>query len=331
VPARNEEENVNTILDCLSNQSLSNSFYEIIFVDDHSTDQTHVLAETARISNLKVLSLKNSNSEYSAKKAAIAYGISKARGDIIVTVDADCRYQTTWLITMLSYFEKNKLQSLSGPVLIQDNNSLLDSFQALDVKGSVAFMAAGILHKSHFMAFGANFMYSKEKFEKYMSSGWKPEIATGDDMFLVESIAIENDQQVGFIKNKNSIALTSAEPGLKALLRQRMRWASKSKSYRHSGLKKVLTISFLFNLLVWINMFLAIFFGTWFFWNSVLLIFLKIATDYLILSRVGYYFNEPISRKYFIQNVILHSLYIVFIGMYGIFFKKYAWKGRVHS
>ena len=45
VPSRNEEKNIGTLLTCLRNQSYDKNFFEIIVVDDFSTDGTIEVAK----------------------------------------------------------------------------------------------------------------------------------------------------------------------------------------------------------------------------------------------------------------------------------------------
>ena len=88
IPAYNEEENVpifyeklKKVLDCLGQD------YEIIFVDDGSTDGTYQrlkqLAE--KDSRLKVIRFKRNYGQ----TAAMSAGFEHAKGDVIITLDAD--------------------------------------------------------------------------------------------------------------------------------------------------------------------------------------------------------------------------------------------------
>jgi glycosyltransferase involved in cell wall biosynthesis len=84
IPVHNEEENVailhKKIVDVMTR---INSKYEIIFVEDSSTDNT--LAKLKTLSPVKIVVLSNKSSQTLALDA----GIHKAEGDIIITMDGD--------------------------------------------------------------------------------------------------------------------------------------------------------------------------------------------------------------------------------------------------
>lgn len=88
VPLYNEEECVRLLYDSIT-QAVNEAFsdYEIIFVDDGSSDNTFNLAEqiAANDSRLRVLKFRRNYGQ----TPAMAAGIDHARGDIIVTIDGD--------------------------------------------------------------------------------------------------------------------------------------------------------------------------------------------------------------------------------------------------
>ena len=87
IPARNEERNISTLLRALENQSYPRHLFEVIVIDDHSTDSTAEMVQGFQ--GVRLLHLKEEGIN-SYKKKAIATGIDAATGEIIVTTDADC-------------------------------------------------------------------------------------------------------------------------------------------------------------------------------------------------------------------------------------------------
>jgi cellulose synthase/poly-beta-1,6-N-acetylglucosamine synthase-like glycosyltransferase len=123
VPVRNEEKNISACLDSLLEQNYAGD-YEVIVVDDHSTDETTAIVQH-RIGKLFVnghrhLKLLRFEGEQqigkSYKKQAITKAIAAAAGDIILTTDGDCSRGNNWLTVMVSTMEQQQLQLLSGPV-----------------------------------------------------------------------------------------------------------------------------------------------------------------------------------------------------------------------
>lgn len=82
VPAKDEEDKIERCLRALQAQSMDRAEYEVILVDDGSTDQT---AEVARSLGVHVLSKEN-RGPASARNA----GAKQAEGEILLFTDADC-------------------------------------------------------------------------------------------------------------------------------------------------------------------------------------------------------------------------------------------------
>src|SRR5512134_2006168 len=82
VPAYNEEKTITATIASL--QQLNYPNYEIIVIDDGSTDQTYTLATKAQDSKTKIIKQQNMG-----KPNALNTGISQSSGEIILTVDAD--------------------------------------------------------------------------------------------------------------------------------------------------------------------------------------------------------------------------------------------------
>lgn len=88
IPAYNEEKNISLLYESLKSElSRLKKSYEVIFIDDGSTDKTLEQIKKLRVSddNVKIISFtKNFR-----KASALAAGLNSASGNIIVTMDAD--------------------------------------------------------------------------------------------------------------------------------------------------------------------------------------------------------------------------------------------------
>lgn len=94
VPVLNEEESLPILHESLTRVLVESGFsYEIIFVDDGSTDQSlqTLRGLQARDPNLRVVSFRRNYGQ----TAAIAAGFDRARGDIVITLDADLQNDPT--------------------------------------------------------------------------------------------------------------------------------------------------------------------------------------------------------------------------------------------
>ncbi len=122
IPARNEEENISHLLQALQEQTYPASLFEVIVVDDHSTDATAGIVQ--QFPAVKLIHLKDDNIN-SYKKKAIETGIAAATGELIVTTDADCLPSPDWLKIIATYKEEKKSVFIAAPVVINCNTSVL--------------------------------------------------------------------------------------------------------------------------------------------------------------------------------------------------------------
>ena len=128
VACRNEEKNISKIVDCLKYQKFDNSKLELIFVNDHSEDNTLqlLLNEQKKCSYIRVINL---SSIVEGKKNAIKEGVLNSNGDIILCTDADCEMRSFWIQTMVNYFNNSNCRFVSAPVVLNNTDSLFNSYQ----------------------------------------------------------------------------------------------------------------------------------------------------------------------------------------------------------
>jgi glycosyltransferase involved in cell wall biosynthesis len=102
VPVLNEEENVEELYSALKSALDPEEFdYEILFVDDGSTDRTVDLLRPFSQNDEKVTLLEFRRNF--GKAAAWAAGFDNAKGDVIVTIDADLQNDPKDIPKLVSY------------------------------------------------------------------------------------------------------------------------------------------------------------------------------------------------------------------------------------
>ena len=337
IPARNEAENIKDCLDSICNQSYSKELYEVIVVDDHSTDSTASIVK--QFQNVKLITL----SEYIApgllnsyKKKAIEIAIAQSSGKLIITTDADCYVPENWLQTIASFYQQTNAAFIAMPVAINCNNRFIEIFQALDFMTLQGITGASVYKKVHSMCNGANLAYTKEAFEEVNGFKGIDTIASGDDMLLMHKIYKQHPEKVFFLKSKEVIVQTAPVKTLKEFLNQRIRWASKADKYDDKRIFGVLLLVYLFNVLLLILPVVAIFknihysifniqFSIFEFWLALLLC--KTNVELIFLFPVATFFNKQNLLWLFPVAQPLHILYTVVAGWLGKF-GTYQWKER---
>lgn len=323
IPVRNEEKNIGRLLEALKKQTYPERLFEVIVVNDHSTDKTAEIVH--QFSSVKLIQLKE-DSINSYKKKAIEKGIMAASGELIVTTDADCIPPANWLQTIAAFKEENNATFIAAPVVFSNNNSILQVFQALDFLVLQGITAASVHKKIHSMCNGANLAYEKKTFEAVNGFSGIDTIASGDDMLLMHKVAKQYPHQIYYLKSKEVIVTTSPMNTWRDFFNQRIRWASKAKNYDDKRITAVLLLVFMFNL----SFLVLLVAGFWCYYYWLFFAGLWIAKTIIELpfvSSVAGFFNKKPLMKYFFFFQPLHIFYIIFSGLLGQL-GRYEWKGR---
>ena len=105
IPVYNEEENIKRLVEEINDAiKILNMSFEIILVDDASTDNS--------LAVIKTISSKNSSVKYisflknAGQSAALYAGIQHAKGNIIITMDADLQNDPADIPGMVKYYGK---------------------------------------------------------------------------------------------------------------------------------------------------------------------------------------------------------------------------------
>jgi cellulose synthase/poly-beta-1,6-N-acetylglucosamine synthase-like glycosyltransferase len=323
VPARNEEENIGNLLNALSNQTYPKNLFEIIVVNDHSTDNTTGIVK--KFPHVVLIELKD-DSINSYKKKAIEQGITIARGDLIITTDADCMPTPKWLETMVSFHEENNSVFIAAPVVLQNNSSIIQIFQAMDFLVLQGITAASVYKQVHSMCNGANLAYEKKAFSEVNGFEGIDNIASGDDMLLMYKIWKNFPGKIHYLKSKDAIISTQPMKTWKEFFNQRIRWASKAGFYNDKRIVWVLLLVYLFNL-----SFLALLIaGCWLpvLWLYLVIFwFAKTIVEFPFVYSVANFFGQQSLLTYFFFFQPLHIAYTIIAGWLGQF-GSYEWKGR---
>lgn len=328
LPARNEAAKIVDCLHSIAAQTYPTTYFEVLVLDDHSEDETFSLAQnfTKNLPNFRAVRL--ADFQVNSKKKAIETGISLATGELIVCTDADCILPQDWLQLLAPFFEEKQAKFIAAPVNFCEEKNWLQRFQSLDFLGMMGVTGAGFQTDSGLLCNGANLAYPKSVFYEVGGFEGIDGLASGDDMLLLHKVASRYPDAVFFLKNRGPTVLTEAQPDLRSFLSQRLRWASKSRSYTDRQVTARLGVAFLTCWAILLNLAFAVWLG-WPFAMLTLSIFLmKTLVDYRFLNEMCRYFDRrDLMRRYLISQ-ILHIAYIVVVGTLANLVKQYKWKGR---
>lgn len=328
VPVRNEADNLPLLLADLQNQSLPKELFEVLVVDDASSDGTaDIVIEYAAANDLN-LSLLYSNGDRSSspKKRAISTAIYQATGKYIVTTDGDCRVGEGWLSTIASFFAKTEAKCVSGPVTFNDEGKPMDYLQTVEFSSLVGSGACAMAAGKPNMCNGANFAYERSVFFEVGGFDGVDGIASGDDEFLLQKIAAKYPEQIFFLKSRDAIVQTTPHRSWRAFKSQRQRWASKWKYYTRSSPRVLAVFIFLANFSLLVTS-LLYFLGALSGHIAVALLLLKILPEWLFIGAVLRFLRKEHTLIYIPVVQIIYPFYVVFFGLAGQS-KSYHWKGR---
>jgi cellulose synthase/poly-beta-1,6-N-acetylglucosamine synthase-like glycosyltransferase len=332
ISARNEENNINALLQSLHDQQYPKELYEVIIINDHSTDNTWSLlqAYNSGLMQLKIMQLSDHVEERNAiasyKKKAIETGINAAAGELIVTTDADCRFDARWLQTIASFYEANEAKFIAAPVTYYNKSSLLSIFQTLDFLTLQGITAASVYKRFHSMCNGANLAYERSAFFEVDGFNNIDHIASGDDMLLMHKIFKLYPEKVFYLKNRHAIVTTEPAASWKQFFHQRIRWASKADRYDDKRIFWVLLLVYLLNVCFLAGAIASFWKNTWMV-MVLLLLLAKVLIEFPFVNSVAIFFGQQRLMKYFPFLQPLHIGYTIIAGWLGKF-GKYEWKGR---
>jgi glycosyltransferase involved in cell wall biosynthesis len=220
IPAFNEEKAILPCLDAMCRQTFTHPF-EVILVDNGSTDNTCTLAHGyADKIQLRILTEKKKG-----RGAARTRGFSEARGEIILSTDADSVVPANWIELVVQNLTASGAAALTGACRMEDcpepAKTLVNTFQPVTIH------AYRLLY-GHYWLNGFNFGIQKSAYMK--SGGFDPGLNALEDIDLSFRVA-----KTGRIILDNRICVTcSGRRFAGGVLPAAMSYFSSFYQYRHN-------------------------------------------------------------------------------------------------
>jgi len=325
VAVRNESENITALTHLLTNMAFPADRYEVIIVNDHSSDATFELATQAieGVTNAVLLNLPEGKA---GKKSALQFGIASARFEVIATTDADCTLSKNWLTCIASYFNDSGAKMLIGPVRLQGSEAFFGKLQMgefIAITGTTA-AAVGLGHP--IMCNGANLAFRRDAFEAVGGYDDNLGVASGDDEFLMRKIFRRYPDGVRFLNYYEAVVSTSAQRSLDQFVQQRIRWAGK---WKHNS-DAVARLVAVFVLAAQVSFFGLLIVNIASPGLSSVAIAMKIFMEGVFIYWVGRFLDHRMDVIAFLVLQVIYPVYVVGVGVYSLL-APYRWKDRNYA
>ena len=221
VPAYNEE--VNAVSSLQNLLKTDYPVFEIIFIDDGSTDSTYETVKNAFINEprIKVLTKQNGG-----KASALNYGVEHAVGDYLVCIDADTKLASNAVTFLMRNFftgtssENEKVGAVAGAVKVGNEVNILTIWQNIEYITSQNFDRKGFAYLNAITVVpGAIGAFRKGAL-----------IEAGE--FTTDTLAEDCDITVRILKAGYTVvnephahAFTEVPENMKQFMKQRVRWS----------------------------------------------------------------------------------------------------------
>jgi len=317
IALRNEEKNVDGLVESLNQLNYPKEKFEVIFVDDHSTDMTYDKLKTKidSIINFSVLELKGT--EKIGKREALTFGIGKSKHPYILITDADCRPQSHWLKAYSNNFNPG-YQMLFGIAPYYQRENLVNKISCFEnLKGTLLSFAMAS-YGLPYTAAARNFGFTMNAFESLGGYTKTKDTISGDDDLLLRE-AVKNKIKIGVVTDSGSFVYSETKNSFNEYFQQKARHTQTSFHYlkRHQvilGFLNLLNLSFLFSpLLMFFNPLLGILFPS------------KLIIDFIVVktNQIKFSYKFSIAEIFYLQ--IFYELLLI-IHFFNARFSEIRWK-----
>lgn len=186
IAARNELANLPRLLKSLAALNYPEESYEIILVNDHSSDGSREYLEQQTLCpRLTTIHFYHDSPPMLGKKAAIQQGIDRAQYDILAFTDADCQLPSTWLQEINRSMDDDTDYLLSYSIMKRSDNGSIYRLKNFERSIYYALASAGLHYHIPFTSSACNMVYRKSLFTKSGGFDGIGHLASGDDDLLL--------------------------------------------------------------------------------------------------------------------------------------------------
>ncbi|MQL55039.1 glycosyltransferase [Acidianus ambivalens] len=220
IPAKNEEKVLGRLLDRLENQEYDRSKYEIIVVEDGSTDKTLEVCNSYKLmyDNISCIHLESAR-VINGKSRALNYALRIAKGEIIGIFDADTVPRLDTLAYASAKFEDPKVAGVQGRLVpINVRESAIARFASLE-ELFYEYSISGRARLGFFVPLEGTCSFIRKSVLESLG-GWNENSLT-EDLDLSLKI-ISSGYKI--IYSPSIVAWREVPVSLRMLIKQRLRW-----------------------------------------------------------------------------------------------------------
>ena len=231
VCAKNEAENVIRYIPILAEQEYPD--YEIILIDDASSDSTLEIFEEfeKKYLNVRLVKVENNEAFWGSKKYALTLGIKAAKKDYLLFTDADC-YPTSkdWIMTMSSQFTLHKTIVLGYGAYEKIVGSFLNKIIRFETMLTAIQYFSWAKKGQPYMGIGRNLAYKKDEFYNVKGFISHMKIRSGDDDLFINQVAKNKNTAICYAPE--SFTYSQPKSTFKAWFIQKRRHVSTANHYK---------------------------------------------------------------------------------------------------
>ncbi len=321
IAAKNESGRLQPILKSLQQLDYPPDKFEVIFVDDASTDDTpHILDQAAAgQANWKVLRRTEQSDKFHAKKMALAEGIDAAKGDIIFTTDADCRVPQSWLKSMTVHFDR-QTDMVLGFSPLENIGGFMDKWLKFDNLFSAIVVAAPTVWGFPISSVGRNMAFRKTAYDNIGGYRALTKFKSGDDIHLTERMRDRSKGKIKYCADAGSFVYTQPPATTREIFYQQIRKNSKilDKSLKSAAFSVALFAAFL--LFYTLPLFDARWLNIWLIITAV-----RLSLEFITLTHAAVIFKTQQIIPLFPLIQIIYPVYVMILGGIG-WLHLYDWK-----
>lgn len=232
--ARNEAANLQQNLPPILQQDYQDAnglpLFEVIVVNDQSTDDTLQVLEKLKEQYPYLRSINLPNDLSGGKKAALEMGLKLAQHQVLLFTDADCTPSGPhWLQQMTAPFAQGK-EIVAGLGAYTNNYSLLQTFIHWETLHTFMQFAGYAGNGLPYMATGRNMACTRTAMEKAIQHPLWQKMHSGHDDLIVQAAATATNMAV--VCNRDAYTISPPKPRWKEWAAQKQRHVSTGKYYR---------------------------------------------------------------------------------------------------